>query len=183
MEKVCLFEIRVGPKKLLIQYAKTSNILVIRNSLYESNTALMRQTEIKIYRALWQDTYIDFKNMGNIDLNKGVGMLKRCRRFMCFLFYVLITTVMAYAQPGPDRALDAINDHTLRAHICFLGDDLLGGRAPGSAGSVLAQRYIASQMQLSGLKPGIEDSSYYQKFDVVEINTKPEMQLTISGKN
>ena len=110
-------------------------------------------------------------------------MLKRCRRFLCYLFHFIITTVMAYAQTGPDRALNAINDHTLRAHICFLSDDLLSGRAPGSAGSVVAQRYIASQMQLSGLKPGIEDSSYYQKFDVVEINIKPEMQLTISGKH
>ena len=53
--KVQVFETRVGPKKLLIQYGKTSNILVIRSSLYESNTALMRQTKIKIYRALRED--------------------------------------------------------------------------------------------------------------------------------
>ena len=90
---------------------------------------------------------------------------------------------MTCAQPSSDRTLDAINKQTLRAHISFLGDDLLGGRAPGSVGSALAQRYIASQMQILGLKPGIEDSSYYQKFNMIEINIKPEMQLRISGKD
>jgi len=109
-------------------------------------------------------------------------MLKMRRRFMCLLFQAMMITTMAYAQPGLNRALDVINDHTLRAHIGFLSDDLLSGRAPGSLGSALAQRYIASQMQLIGIKPGIKDSSYYQKFDMVEINIKPEMQLTISGK-
>ncbi len=109
-------------------------------------------------------------------------MLKRCGSFMCLLLFIMITTATAYAQSGLERALEAINDHNLKAHTCFLSDDLLGGRAPGSTGSVLAQRYITSQMQLSGLKPGIGDSSYYQSFDVVAIDIKPEVQLKISGK-
>jgi Zn-dependent M28 family amino/carboxypeptidase len=77
---------------------------------------------------------------------------------------------------------EAINENTLKAHISFLSDDLLGGRGVGSVGSSIAQLYIANQMQLSGLKGGFEDSSYYQKFDMVEINTKTEMQLIITGK-
>jgi Zn-dependent M28 family amino/carboxypeptidase len=77
---------------------------------------------------------------------------------------------------------EAINENILQAHISFLSDDLLGGRGVGSVGSSIAQLYIANQMQLSGLKGGFEDSSYYQKFDMVEINTKTEMQLIITGK-
>ncbi len=75
-----------------------------------------------------------------------------------------------------------INEHTLRAHIQFLADDLLGGRAPGTTGSVLAQKYIASQMKLIGLAPGFENKSYYQEFDVMETDILPVMNLTVAGK-
>jgi len=108
-------------------------------------------------------------------LEKGGGLI-------FFVFLILITAATANAQTDLDRALQAIDEKTLRAHIGFLSDDLLGGRAPGSAGSVLAQRYITSQMQLIGLRPGIGDTVYHQRFDVVEINLEPGMHLKISGK-
>jgi Zn-dependent M28 family amino/carboxypeptidase len=86
------------------------------------------------------------------------------------------------AEPDLIGRNETINENTLKAHISFLSDDLLGGRGVGSVGSSIAQLYIAKQMQLSGLKGGFENSSYYQKFDMVEINTKKEMQLIITGK-
>jgi Zn-dependent M28 family amino/carboxypeptidase len=86
------------------------------------------------------------------------------------------------AEPDLIGRDETINENTLKAHISFLGDDLLGGRGVGSVGSSIAQLYIAKQMQLLGLEGGFEDSSYYQKFDMVEINTKTEMQLIITGK-
>jgi Zn-dependent M28 family amino/carboxypeptidase len=94
----------------------------------------------------------------------------------------MITPTLLSAQPDLIRSQHSINNNTLKAHISFLSDDLLGGRAVGSVGSAVAQLYIANQMQLLGLKPGFKNSGYYQKFDVTEINIKPEVQLTISCK-
>lgn len=104
---------------------------------------------------------------------------KRC--LWLFVIIMIIPTLLS-AQPGLVRAQKSINENALKAHISFLSDDLLGGRGLGSAGSAIAQLYIANQMQLLGLKPGFEDSSYSQKFDMVEINTNPEMLLKISGR-
>jgi Zn-dependent M28 family amino/carboxypeptidase len=94
----------------------------------------------------------------------------------------MITPTLLSAQPDLIRSQQSINDNTLKAHIGFLSDDLLGGRAIGSAGSAIAQLYIANQMQMSGLKPGFKDSGYYQKFDMIEINIKPEVQLKVSSR-
>jgi Zn-dependent M28 family amino/carboxypeptidase len=41
----------------------------------------------------------------------------------------------------------------VRAHLTFLSDDVLEGRAPGTRGGRLATRYIATQFQRSGLQP------------------------------
>ncbi len=102
---------------------------------------------------------------------------KRC----IWLFVtVMIISILLSAQPELIRSQKSINDNTLKSHISFLSDDLLGGRAIGSVGSTIAQLYIANQMQLLGLKGGFKDSSYHQKFDVIEINIKPEVQLKIS---
>lgn len=109
-------------------------------------------------------------------------MLKRQKRCLWLVVIVMIIPAVTLAQPeliGPPKS---INENTLKAHIRFLSDDLLGGRGLGSAGSAIAQLYIANQMQLLGLKGGFEGSSYYQKFDMIEINTKTEMQLKITGR-
>ena len=103
---------------------------------------------------------------------------KNCYAILLYLFipFSLI------AQEDIVVAGKTINEHTLRAHIQFLADDLLGGRAPGTTGSVLAQKYIASQMKLIGLAPGFENKSYYQEFDVMETDILPVMNLTVAGK-
>ncbi|NIM15852.1 MAG: hypothetical protein GTN82_16940, partial [Candidatus Aminicenantes bacterium] len=109
-------------------------------------------------------------------------MMKRYRRCLWLVIIVMTIARLLSAQAdliGPPKS---INENTLKAHIRFLSDDLLGGRGLGSAGSSTAQLYIANQMQLMGLKGGFEGSSYYQKFDVIEINTTAAMKLKISGR-
>src|SRR4030042_369625 len=109
-------------------------------------------------------------------------MLKRYKRFVWLVVIVMIIPVVTSAQAELSGPPKSINENTLKAHIRFLSDDLLGGRGLGSAGSSIAQLYIVTQMELSKLKGGFEGSSYYQKFDVIEINTSAEMQLKISGR-
>lgn len=55
------------------------------------------------------------------------------------------------------RALASIRPEHLRAHIGFLADDMLEGRAPGSRGGDLAARYIATRFQRMGLAPAGSD--------------------------
>ena len=69
----------------------------------------------------------------------------------------------------------------IRAHLRFLSDDLLEGRAPGTRGGKLAARYIATQFRLIGLQPAGEDR-YYQRVPLVGTTVDPAMQLTIEGK-
>ena len=108
-------------------------------------------------------------------------MLKRYEKCV-WLVVVMIVVTLSSAESELIGAPRSISENTLKAHIKFLSDDLLGGRGVGSVGSSIAQLYIANQMQLFGLEGGFEGGSYYQKFDMVEINTDPEMELKISGR-
>ncbi len=62
------------------------------------------------------------------------------------------------AEPG----LQAIDPPTLDAHLRFLSADILLGRAPGTPGGEFAAAYIANQMEVSGLRPAVGDTSYLQ---------------------
>src|SRR5439155_17539440 len=48
--------------------------------------------------------------------------------------------------PRERAAADQVSAAGLAAHVRFLADDLLEGRAPGTRGSQLAMRYIAAEM-------------------------------------
>jgi len=78
--------------------------------------------------------------------------------------------------------MGAVDPSSLMSHIRFLSHDLLEGRAPGTRGDVLARTYIASQMELLGLKPGAEDGSYFQPVPILSMTADPAMKMKISGK-
>src|SRR5688500_17778188 len=63
-----------------------------------------------------------------------------------------VSAVMAQAKTPV--AVDRIRAAELAAHIKFLADDLLEGRAPATRGGDLAARYIAAQFEALGLEPG-----------------------------
>jgi Zn-dependent M28 family amino/carboxypeptidase len=92
---------------------------------------------------------------------------------------VLSMAVMAEGETAPK--LTAITDARLRAHIKFLSDDLLEGRAPSTRGGNLAANYIAAQLKLMGLAPGAADGSYFQMVTMVESKIDAGKGLTISG--
>jgi len=62
--------------------------------------------------------------------------------------------------PSIDAALHTIRPEAIRAHMRFLSDPLLEGRAPDSAGYEIAARYVATQLESLGLKPGANGSWY-----------------------
>ncbi len=71
--------------------------------------------------------------------------------------------VAAQAADPPPASPDAVH-----AHIEFLADDLLEGRATGSRGFQVAARYVATQMAALGLRPAGADGSWLQPVELIE---------------
>jgi Zn-dependent M28 family amino/carboxypeptidase len=74
-----------------------------------------------------------------------------------------------------------INANTIAAHVRFLADDLLEGRAPSSRGSELAMRYIAAQFERLGLVPAGDDGSWLQRFDIVGMKSEVTTPITVAA--
>jgi Zn-dependent M28 family amino/carboxypeptidase len=93
------------------------------------------------------------------------------------IFVSTIVPVIAKAQapaiPAAAKAAeDSISAERIRAHVKFLADDLLEGRGPGVRGGDLAAKYIATQFELDGLKPGGDDGTYFQQVDFFGMTVK-----------
>jgi Zn-dependent M28 family amino/carboxypeptidase len=86
------------------------------------------------------------------------------------LFFLLLAS-------GPATAAALENDpieNSLAAHIAFLADDLLEGRGTGTAGCNVAARYVASQFQQMGLRPGGDSNRWFQEVPLLESRLDPE---------
>jgi Zn-dependent M28 family amino/carboxypeptidase len=87
---------------------------------------------------------------------------------------VIPVSVLAQTIPPAVKAAEAsIDPEKIRAHVKFLGDDLLEGRGPGLRGSEIAAQYIATQFALYGLKPGGDNGTYLQQINFVGMNAIP----------
>jgi hypothetical protein len=74
-----------------------------------------------------------------------------------------VMPLVATAADSPPASPDAI-----RAHVEFLADDLLEGRATGSRGFQIAARYVAAQMAALGLRPSGADGGWLQPVPLIE---------------
>jgi Zn-dependent M28 family amino/carboxypeptidase len=85
-------------------------------------------------------------------------------------------------QPTPAsaaaRVAAAVSADPLRGHLEFLADDALEGRAPGTRGGELAQKYIASQFRRLGLEPVGDSGSYYQRVPIISLTPTPKLAVT-----
>jgi len=96
--------------------------------------------------------------------------------------------VVAQQPNGSDRvaretALKTIRPEMIRAHIRFLADSLLEGRAPGTPGYEIAARYVATQLEGMGLHPGVA-GSWYQPVPLQKAVTDEaasSLTLTLNG--
>jgi hypothetical protein len=66
------------------------------------------------------------------------------------------------------RALATVSAPAVRAHMTFLADDLLEGRAAGTRGYDLAARYVAAQLAAIGLQPAGDDGTWFQTVPLLE---------------
>jgi Zn-dependent M28 family amino/carboxypeptidase len=96
---------------------------------------------------------------------------------------VLLSIIMIVAVPASGQtrggqdgdprqgALRQIRAEGIRAHLAFLADDLLEGRAAGSRGGGIAAHYIAAQLRHAGLEP--VRGSYFQQVPITGWRADP----------
>ncbi|HEX5817981.1 MAG TPA: M20/M25/M40 family metallo-hydrolase [Gemmatimonadales bacterium] len=80
--------------------------------------------------------------------------------------------------PPATRLASAIRPEALQAHLTFLADDALEGRAPATRGGDLAARYIAAQFARLGLEPAGDDGTWFHRIPVVTHTPQPELEIT-----
>ncbi len=76
-------------------------------------------------------------------------------------------------------AIKAIRPDSIRAHMQFLADGLLQGRAPGTPGYDIAAAYVATQMQGMGLMPAGVNGSWFQPVSLRKFRAIP-MQTSLA---
>ena len=95
----------------------------------------------------------------------------------------LLTISASSADAQTDREPSRMTPLEIDAHLRFLSSDLLEGRAPATRGGQIAEEYIATQLQEFGVKPGVGDSSYFQRVPIDIVKADPgTIKVTASGK-
>jgi Zn-dependent M28 family amino/carboxypeptidase len=79
-------------------------------------------------------------------------------------------------------ALDSIQAPDLLNHIKVLASDEYEGRAPASKGEDLTIKYLSTQFQQMGLKPGNPDGTWVQNVPLVGIESQPAPDITVKAK-
>jgi Zn-dependent M28 family amino/carboxypeptidase len=105
------------------------------------------------------------------------------RHLLAALAVIAFATSAVVADP-PRTAppfVAEIDASRLRAHVAFLADDLLEGRAPATRGGDLAARYVATQFALAGLQPAGESGTFFQPVEIVETDVDPSFVLHARG--
>ena len=74
-----------------------------------------------------------------------------------------------------EPSLPLINTQAIDAHLKYLADDLLEGRAPATRGGRLAAKYVAAAFEALGLEPGGPSGSYFQPVALVGLTPQPTL--------
>ena len=100
---------------------------------------------------------------------------------LSFVVVSLLSAPTVSAQT--DGTTARITPEEIDAHLRFLSSDLLEGRAPATRGGRIAEEYIAAQLQTFGVKPGVGDTSYFQRVPIDVVKADPKtVKVTASGK-
>jgi hypothetical protein len=65
-------------------------------------------------------------------------------------------------QSVADAAIKVIRPEAIAAHMRFLSDSMLQGRAPDSPGYQIAARYVATELESMGLRRGGLNGTWFQ---------------------
>jgi Zn-dependent M28 family amino/carboxypeptidase len=79
-----------------------------------------------------------------------------------------------------EQGMAAIRGQAIRAHMRFLSDDLLEGRATATRGYDIAAKYVAANFEALGLEPAGTGGTYFQSVPMVRMTTdEPECSLAL----
>ncbi|MEZ0332586.1 MAG: M28 family peptidase [Gemmatimonadales bacterium] len=76
----------------------------------------------------------------------------------------------------------AVDPKVLQAHLEFLSDDALEGRAPGTRGGEAAAKYIAAQFRRLGLEPAGDSGTYFQRVPIIALTPQPTLAISAPSK-
>ena len=96
------------------------------------------------------------------------------------LLLVLTLPAVSAAQGRPTGAravTRAISPTAYMAHLRYLSDDALEGRAPGTRGGILAAKYIAAQFERLGLTPAGDSGTWYHHVPIITLDPTPTLAL------
>jgi Zn-dependent M28 family amino/carboxypeptidase len=86
--------------------------------------------------------------------------------------------------PAGRTAAAQIDDTTIRDVVAEIASDRYEGRAPGTAGDTLTQRYLIAQLETMGFAPGAADGGWLQPFDLVSLTAQmPDVWAFRSDEN
>jgi Zn-dependent M28 family amino/carboxypeptidase len=93
---------------------------------------------------------------------------------------VAILTLMASTAVAQQSSI-AVDTTAMKAHLRFLANDLLEGRAPATRGGRLAAEYIATQFQALGLEPAGANGTFFQPVALVGMTPQPSLAWGKAG--
>lgn len=103
------------------------------------------------------------------------------RTFTLAVLLSLVAACSAQKTPAPAPG-PGFTAERFRAHVAFLADDLLEGRDTGSRGHEIAARYVATEFDSYGLKPGGTEGSWFQQVPFQKTTRGADKgSMTISG--
>jgi hypothetical protein len=121
------------------------------------------------------------------------------KRLFSFTYFLVITSVqIIYCQNLPaQKPLNAINRNVLEAQLRILASDWMEGRRTGEKGELMSSDYIASMLQLYGVKPagdpvrtmnltkepGLAEKSWFQNFVLLKTSPAPEQVLKLKSES
>jgi hypothetical protein len=120
------------------------------------------------------------------------------KKLFLITFIFSIITTLNFGQITPiEKGLQAITSDAVKAQLGFLSSDWTEGRMAGEKGEFLSSDYIASMLQLYGVKPGGdktesggpakiiqgEGRSYFQNFVLLKSVTGEEQLFKVKSSN
>ena len=108
-------------------------------------------------------------------------MLEKNKSILALSAFFTMIFVSVSAQVDPiEKGIKAINENVIKAQMGFLASDWTEGRGVGERGEFLAGDYIASMLQLFGVKPFGDEGSYFQNFVLLKITEENEDKIGAS---
>jgi hypothetical protein len=105
------------------------------------------------------------------------------------LFLFSLISILAYAQPTADskaapedaqeKIASSITAAELNEHLSILASDEFEGRETGTDGNKKAAAYIADQFKEFGIKPCVDEKSYYQSVAFSKLQWK-DIELSVN---